>query len=81
MKKTQKTKLGTSHSVQIVILVYQILKPIWHQLNQTVFGVTYTCAHQPSCSRYTLQQVQQHGTIVGLYRGLKRLTQCWSGSL
>ena len=34
------------------------------------------CRFNPSCSNYTIQAIEQHGSLVGLYYGLKRLLKC-----
>lgn len=59
------------------ISLYQNLAAIKVQLLQSAFGYASVCHHQPSCSRYTQDQIKQHGTIVGLWRGLGRLATCW----
>ncbi len=35
-----------------------------------------TCRFFPSCSGYTLEAVQQHGSMKGLWLGLRRLLHC-----
>ncbi len=34
------------------------------------------CRFDPSCSNYTIEAIEQHGSLVGLYCGLKRLLKC-----
>ena len=34
------------------------------------------CRFNPSCSNYTIQAIEQHGSLAGLYFGLKRLLKC-----
>ena len=34
------------------------------------------CRFDPSCSNYTIEAIEQHGSLVGLYYGLKRLLKC-----
>ncbi len=38
------------------------------------------CRFEPTCSRYTLEAVQKHGAIRGLWMGLTRIVRCnpWS---
>jgi putative membrane protein insertion efficiency factor len=38
------------------------------------------CKYYPSCSRYALEAIQQHGMIRGVWLGSKRLARChpWS---
>ena len=35
-----------------------------------------TCRFYPSCSMYTLDAVNRHGVIGGLWMGFKRLARC-----
>lgn len=35
-----------------------------------------TCRFYPSCSKYTLEAVNRHGVVNGLWLGLKRLVRC-----
>ena len=34
------------------------------------------CRFYPSCSQYTLEAVQSHGVLRGLYLGARRLLRC-----
>jgi hypothetical protein len=34
------------------------------------------CRFYPSCSQYTLEAVQSHGVVRGLYLGARRLLRC-----
>lgn len=34
------------------------------------------CKYYPSCSRYTLTAIQEHGAIRGIWLGAKRLVRC-----
>lgn len=34
------------------------------------------CRFYPTCSHYTYQAVEDHGTIIGLYLGIKRILKC-----
>ncbi len=40
------------------------------------------CRYEPSCSRYTLQALQQHGAFRGSWLAAKRIGRChpWGGS-
>jgi hypothetical protein len=35
-----------------------------------------TCRYSPTCSEYTRQAIQKHGTIRGLWMGVKRVLRC-----
>lgn len=34
------------------------------------------CRFYPTCSQYTLEAVQQHGALKGLWLGVKRIGRC-----
>jgi len=34
------------------------------------------CRYYPSCSHYTLQAIQTHGVIKGVWLGTRRITRC-----
>ncbi len=34
------------------------------------------CRFVPSCSQYTLEAVEKHGVLRGLYLGMRRLLRC-----
>lgn len=49
------------------VRIYQlILSPILPQ----------TCRHTPTCSQYTIEAINLHGPIKGIWLGLKRLSRC-----
>jgi putative component of membrane protein insertase Oxa1/YidC/SpoIIIJ protein YidD len=58
------------------IRAFQAVHPFVHQANIAVFGFSATCRQHPSCSQYTIQQIQEHGTITGLKSGFKRIVNC-----
>jgi len=35
-----------------------------------------TCRFAPTCSQYTLEAVRIHGTVRGIFLGLRRLLKC-----
>lgn len=39
------------------------------------------CRYLPTCSHYSQEAVQQHGTVKGIWLSLKRLARChpWGG--
>lgn len=40
------------------------------------------CRYQPTCSNYSLQALQKHGLLKGLFLAVKRILSChpWGGS-
>ncbi|NOZ46517.1 MAG: membrane protein insertion efficiency factor YidD [Chlorobi bacterium] len=49
------------------VKIYQLLiSPILPQ----------TCRHTPTCSQYTIEAIEVHGPIKGLWLGMKRLSRC-----
>jgi putative membrane protein insertion efficiency factor len=41
-----------------------------------------SCRYTPTCSQYTIEALEKHGPIKGLYYGVKRILSChpWGGS-
>lgn len=60
-----------------VIKLYQLWCGIKHQVLFSIFGYNSYCKHTPTCSRYLEDQMRRHGTIVGLWRGFRRVLTCW----
>jgi len=60
-----------------IILIYRKLKDGLNLIIHPLFGVVFTCKHKPSCSDYTVIQVNERGTIRGLFSGFKRIIKCW----
>lgn len=55
---------------------YKFLSTIKHQILISFFGISFTCHQEPSCSRYTINEIKKNGIIVGLTRGLWRILNC-----
>ncbi|HXY60371.1 MAG TPA: membrane protein insertion efficiency factor YidD [Chthoniobacterales bacterium] len=65
--------------IRICIRAYQLtLSP----LMVAIGGPGSGCRFQPTCSEYFLQAVELHGTVRGIFLGLKRIARChpWGGS-
>jgi putative membrane protein insertion efficiency factor len=51
----------------LLIRIYQrIISPLTPQ----------SCRHEPTCSNYTVQAIQEWGVIKGVWLGAKRLSKC-----
>ncbi len=35
-----------------------------------------TCRHEPSCSQYTVEAIEEWGPLKGMWLGIKRLGKC-----
>lgn len=62
---------------RILFYIYLGLEKAKHQVLITVFGYHSVCKHRPTCSYFTIKAIKEDGTIVGLYKGLKRIISCW----
>lgn len=67
--------------VIFLIKVWQFLRPIRHQLNISAFGFSSVCRQKISCSDYVIQQINKHGTILGLKKSIFRVSQCHSSNM
>ncbi len=64
--------------LRICIRAYQLmLSPVLGLLDVVGGG----CRYEPTCSRYCVEALREHGTLRGLWLGLKRLGRCapWGG--
>lgn len=52
------------------IKIYQLIPGPWHNY----------CRHLPTCSNYSIEALEKHGLIKGLYLSIKRILKCnpWS---
>ena len=65
--------------LKAAIRSYQVvISPLLHWIGGPGSG----CRFEPSCSRYCLEAVEQHGARQGLYLGVRRLVRChpWGGA-
>lgn len=50
----------------LLIKIYQLIPGPWHN----------SCRHIPTCSNYSIEAFEKHGTILGLKLSIKRLLKC-----
>ncbi len=60
-----------------VIRLYQFFDSAKRTILYSAFGYQSVCKHRPTCSQYTIREIQKSGTITGLKRGLWRFLWCW----
>lgn len=68
-----------NRALRFLIRVYQLtLSPLLALLDVAGGG----CRFEPTCSRYCMQALTEHGTARGLWLGVKRLARCapWGGT-
>lgn len=60
------------------------LLTIYKKTLSPLFGLLFgnACRFTPTCSEYTIEALEKHGTTKGLAMGAKRLGKChpWGGS-
>ena len=58
-----------------IIRIYQISLSPDHGWFKARWPNGY-CRFYPSCSQYTLEAINTHGSIKGIYLGVKRIARC-----
>jgi len=60
------------HFLVALVLIYQKTLSRWNPAR---------CRFYPSCSDYTIEAVQKHGVVYGLWLSLRRIFRChpWNG--
>ena len=61
-------------AVMLIDLYQKTLSPD-HGLFKARYPTGY-CKYYPSCSEYTKQSIQKHGSIRGVFKGLFRILRC-----
>ena len=55
---------------KLIILLIKIYQKIFSPL------LGKQCRFYPSCSNYCIEALNQHGIVLGLWKGLKRICSC-----
>ena len=66
-KQSAKPKKMLGYIFIFPIKMYQIVLSPWLGSN---------CRHQPTCSNYAIQAINEWGILKGLYLGIKRISKC-----
>jgi putative membrane protein insertion efficiency factor len=53
-------------AVAILVVYRRVISPLYGDV----------CRYYPSCSSYTLQAIQRHGLLIGVFFGARRLLRC-----
>lgn len=54
----------------------KILIKIIKKYQETPFKSHSSCKFIPTCSNYMIDALNEHGTLIGTYLGIKRLLKC-----
>jgi uncharacterized protein len=75
-------KIAEEDLMKRVTLV--VLRALWWGLKpvKILAGTPQCCRYTPTCFCYCEEAVQQHGVVVGLWLGMRRILRChpWGGS-
>lgn len=66
---------GIKNLILYAIRIYQKTLSFDHGPLKKVFPYL-GCRYHPTCSQYTYEAVDEHGTLKGLYMGTKRVLRC-----
>lgn len=59
-----------------MISLYQRISPLYHALGRSIFGTTFACRFEPTCSQYAKEALAKYGIIQGTFLALKRFFRC-----
>ena len=65
--------------LRLLLRGYQLgISPALHALG----GVGCGCRFAPTCSQYCMEAIEKHGSITGVWLGVRRLARChpWGGA-
>jgi len=64
----------------ILNLYHKFVSPFTHLLGRSVFGPSFSCRFEPTCSQYAKEAINKYGLIIGLIMATKRLLRCHPAS-
>ena len=68
----------TGYALVSIFLLPRNLAVLLLRIYRAVVSPLYgdVCRFYPSCSSYALQSIQQHGLLIGMTLGIRRLVRC-----
>lgn len=61
---------------KILILSIDFYQKIVSPLIKQLVGVNSSCRFNPTCSEYVKTSIKEKGVVLGIYKGLVRLSRC-----
>jgi putative membrane protein insertion efficiency factor len=58
------------------LLIFAVLVIVWAYRVVVRPFLPPACRFEPSCSEYMIQSVRKYGPILGVCRGVRRISQC-----
>jgi putative component of membrane protein insertase Oxa1/YidC/SpoIIIJ protein YidD len=56
---------------------YKVISFYKHLFLKSNLGVSTYCKHQPRCSQYFFEKLEQEGLIKAIAKGTVRILTCW----
>lgn len=63
--------------MKVVVFLHTLTQSFRHLTVASGMGTISYCKHSPTCSEYTLKQMQKNGYVLGMLKGAWRVLQCW----